>query len=179
MFCRTSSSRRVSALDNHLLHRFLLKAEGWGKGGTLSVLRVLIILLRAPTYFGAQDAPTGFAERITIVESDRLTPVDQSQITRLFWQLIREEQLEVKAPPRILVIHLSDKAALRFGRLVEAVRVDHCEKISGSAYYQLWIVGKPTVQAYVDGLYRVLAREFGLQISELKLRDVLQRVTMQ
>lgn len=141
---------------------------------------VLTLLIVTATCLWSQQRSNGLGDRVAIVESGvKVDQVDHIQITRLFWRLILEEKLELRTPPRILVIHLSQPAATHFGPFAETVRVDHCETSVGDVYYQLWIVGKPSAQAYVDGLQRVLEREFGLRSSEPERNALLERVIMQ
>ena len=141
------------------------------------LIRILIIALLIAPSLAAQEAPPGVVDRLTLVESgDAPGHIDQSRLARIFWQLIREQKLELKHLPRVLVLHVSRKVAANVGLAASTVRTDHCTKGSDDGYYQLWLVGEPVMPDYVSGLQTVLQHEFELQPTEGELKAILERV---
>lgn len=152
----------------------------WQWGVRVLVVGALIALI-IPKGRGQEPAPPpGFSERVTLVESaDAPGRVEQGSLVRLYWQLIKEQSLQLKRLPRILVLHLSPRAAAKVGRASIRVRTDHCERPAGESYYQVWLVGEPATQEYFVGLQHVLQHEFRLRPSEGELKALVARVAPQ
>ena len=146
-------------------------------GGLEVLIRILILVSLLVPCLAAEEAPAGFAERLTLVEStDAPGHIDQNRLSRVFWQLIREQKLQLKRLPRVLVLHVSRKVASNVGLAASTVRTDHCTKGSDDGYYQLWLVGEPAMPDYVTGLETVLQHEFDLQPPPEELKALLERV---
>ncbi len=141
------------------------------------LIRILILVSLLVPCLAAEEAPPGVSDLITLVESnDAPGHIDQNRLSRVFWQLVREQKLELKRLPRILVLHVSKKVASNVGLASSTVRTDHCTKGSDDGYYQLWLVGDPMMPDYVTGLETVLQHAFDLQMQPQELRSLLERV---
>ncbi len=146
-------------------------------GGLEVLIRILILVSLLTPGLAAQEAPLGISDRITLVEStDAPGHIDQTRLSRVFWQLVREQKLELKKLPRVLVLHVSKKVASNVGLAASTVRTDHCTKGSDDGYYQLWLVGEPTMPDYVTGMETVLQHAFDLQPQPQELKTLLERV---
>ncbi len=140
------------------------------------LIRILILASLLVPCLAAEEAP-GVADRLTLVESaDAPGHIDQNRLSRVFWQLVRDQKLELKRLPRVLVLHVSRKVAANVGLAASTVRTDHCTKGSDDGYYQLWLVGEPIMPDYVSGLETVLQHEFDLQPQPEEMKALLERV---
>ncbi len=149
----------------------------WQQGVRVLIAGALIAMVIPKGRSQEPVPPPGFSERVTLVESaDAPGRVDQGGLAQLYWRLIKEQSLQLKRFPRILVLHLSPTAAARIGRAGSRVRTDHCDRPAGESYYQVWLVGKPAMQEYFVGLQHVLQREFHLHPSEGELKNLVARV---
>ena len=152
----------------------------WQQGVRLLIVGILIALV-IPEGRSQQPGPApGLSDRVTLVESaDAPGRVEQGSLVRLYWQLVKEQSLQLKRLPHVLVMHLSPKAAAKVGRGSVRVRTDHCERPAGDSYYQVWLVGEPATQEYFVGLQHVLQHEFNLHPSAGQLKDLVARVAPQ
>jgi hypothetical protein len=76
-------------------------------------------------------------------------------------------RVEQKPLPRILVLHVSDDVAEKFG--VEhpgVIRHNRCGVGEPLQYYEIWVIGRPEISSYATGLMGVLEDWFSLALSD-------------
>ncbi len=117
----------------------------------------LFMTLLMASSLWAEDAPSGVAERITLVaSSDAPGHITQDRLAHVYWELIRGQKLESKTPPKVVVLHVSKEEAGNAGMERSGVSFDNLGD------YQIWLVGKPKPDIYVRGFETVLRHAFQL-----------------
>ena len=140
-------------------------------------LRVFAMVLFAAGGMFTQQAPPGIADKISLVTSVHAPGhINRDRLAYAFWLLVREQNLELRPLPSILVLHLSQREAARMGRFsASPILVDHCESRGGS-YYQVWLLGQPKSADYLIKLEGVLQHEFRLHQTHAQVHALLSRV---
>ena len=91
--------------------------------------------------------------------------------------LEKEIGVEVKPLPSIVVIHIAQREAARFGLTKLPVKLRLHDEVSRPGEPdELWLVGEPSSFAYTLGMSLLLEHHFGLSRGELEKRQVVARV---
>ncbi len=89
--------------------------------------------------------------------------------------LLGEFKIANRALPHIVVIHADRKLADAAGVTRTSIR-RNTAPAGANVYYELWIVGKPTVGTYAVMLQGIVEQHFALQLTEQDRDRILARV---
>ncbi len=89
-----------------------------------------------------------------------------AEFSACMWNLAAMMKLSDRSMPRILVMHVSDTVAARFGvGRTGVIRHNRSNAAEPLSYYEVWLVGVPDVCNYVAALLGILEDHFLLEIS--------------
>ncbi len=88
------------------------------------------------------------------------------EFSSCMWNLVTMMNLTGRPMPQILVMHVSDAVAARFGvGRTGVIRHNRSSAAEPLSYYEVWLVGSPDVCNYVAALLGILEDHFLLDMS--------------
>ncbi len=104
---------------------------------------------------------------IAVVSSpDAPGQVSAVEFSSCMWNLAAIMKLADRPMPQILVMHVSDAVAARFGvERTGVIRHNRSSTATPLSYYEVWLVGAPDLCDYVSVLLGILEDHFLLDIS--------------
>lgn len=142
----------------------------------MRALYTLAIILAVCCCAAAID-PTELRPHIIVVKSaDAPGDVVPDRISECLNGLAKRLNVDAKALPYILVLHMSKGAAAAAGLKDNAIRHNNSNVGQDNDYYEMWIVGEPKVNDYVTAAENILEHHFKLKISDVDRINIMRHV---
>ncbi len=142
----------------------------------MRALYTLVIILAVCCCAAAVD-PAELRPNIIVVKSvDAPGDVVPDRISECLTGLAKRLNVDVKALPYILVLHVSKGAAAAAGLKDNAIRHNNSNLGEDSDYYEMWIVGEPKVNDYVLAAENILEHHFKLKVSDVERSNIMKHV---
>lgn len=142
-----------------------------------------ILIFTAPAGVSAQVTPTPTHLAVEVDDSLAFADVpgaagklDRERVRTCLGLLLREMDLAGQNLPHIVVIHADRKLAHAAGVSETSVRRGDPEATSAQPYYELWIVGQPTLVVYTVALHNILEQHFAVSETESERKRIMGRV---
>ncbi len=123
----------------------------------------------------AAEVPEKVRQNIKVINSsDAKGKLDTEKLQLCFWQLLEQQGLAERQPPRILIFHVSKAEAAVASVHDNIVRVETVE-VPARIYYQVWLIDEFKPAHYLVAFQAIIRSAFNISVTQERENGVLLR----